>query len=642
MPNRIGVGKNATAALNKKTQNYNLPANFRKTLNTNNKTEFVYKGLTFTSQKNAEMSKKAAIAKKPNIAMAWTKNGSAALRRNVTLNAAQQSKWNAKKNEYKTEIAIARAIANEKYRKALMATKNATLISKGAKVKKYLMNARSNALRRFPPMPAPAAPAAAPANGGLINIPPPVVVKVKNAEACTPACVRISKIPLRDYQKRVCSVIRRQKGLIVVHSVGTGKTLTAVTASQCFLADNPGAKVFVLTPVTLMDNFRKAMRAYGISNSDPRYIIMGHQNFIGRYKEAVLYKKVVNRNGIQITSDPFRGNMVIIDEAHIYRTQPLVKKDKAGQAYDTDAKWMIRATRSAERVLCLTATPFYNSEKDLLNLVSMTKSTDFPNHNKTKWTNLFSFYERDHADPNFPRVNMMDVKVPMSMAYYNQYADIFRKERAKYPANMNISNSDKFYLKLRQLVGGFKKNQDENPKAEWVLKKVVEVLEKKGRMFVFANFRDTGVGRVEEQLKKFKIPFNAIHGDVAARDRTQIINDYNNGSVPILIITHAGGVGIDLKKTSDIVLFDNVWNPADEEQIIGRGVRFGSHIDLPKEKQVVNVHRLIIDVPPGANTSGGVVSWDLYMTTTYIEPKREKMAAVLNEIRTKYAIERRR
>ena len=640
MPNRLGVGKNATSALNKKTQNYNLPANFRKILNTNNKTEFVYQKKTFTSQKNAEMAVKALVAGKKNIAKAWAKNGNAAMRRNVTLNAAQKAAWNAKKNEYKRNIAIARAIANERYRKALMATKNATLISKSAKVKKYLMNARSNALRRFPPTPA-AAPAAAPGNGGgLINIPPPVVVRVKNAEACTPTCIRISKIPLRDYQKRVCTVIRRQKGLIVVHSVGTGKTLTAVTASQCFLADNPGAKVFVLTPVTLMDNFRKAMRSYGISNSDPRYIIMSHKMFLTRYSEAVLNKKVVNRNGVQITADPFRGNMVIIDEAHIFRTQPLVKK-RAGQPYDTDAKWMVRATRSAERVLCLTATPFYNNEKDLLNLISMTKSTDFANHDKTKWVNMFSFYERDHADPNFPRVNMFDVKVPMSMGYYNQYADIFREERSKHPPNMNISQSEAFLIKIRQLVGGFKKNQEENPKAEWVFNKVVEVLEKKGRMFIFANFRDTGVGRVEEQLKKRRIPYNAIHGEVTAADRTKIINAYNDGTVPILIITHAGGVGIDLKKTSDIVLFDNVWNPADEEQIIGRGVRFGSHADLPKEKQVVNVHRLLLDIPPGANTSGGVLSTDVIMTQMYIEPKRQKMAAVLNEIRTKYAIERR-
>ncbi len=640
MPNRLAVGQNinkrVAKQLNVKTQNYNLPANFRNTLNTANRTEFVYKGQTFTSQKNAEMALKALVAKKKNIAKAWTKNGNAAMRRNVNLNAAQKAAWNAKKNEYKKNIAIARAIASERYRKALMATKNAQLISKHGKVKQYLMNARANAYRRFPPA---AGPAPKPNEGAAL--PPPVTVKVKNAEVCTPACVRISKIPLRDYQKRVCKVIRGQRGLIVVHSVGTGKTLTAVTASQCFLADNPGAKVFVLTPVTLMDNFKKAMRAYGISNSDPRYVIMSHQMFLSRYKEAALNRKIVNRNGIQISPDPFKGNMVIIDEAHVFRTQPLTKKDKAGHVYDTEARWMIRATRSAERVLCLTATPFFNTEKDLLNLVAMTKSGNTPNHNKTTWKNLFSFYERDHSDPNFPRVNMFDVKVPMSMDYYRAYAAVFLAERAKYPPNINISESEAFLLKMRQLVGGFKKNQEENPKAEWVLNKVVDVLEKRGRVVIYATFKDTGVGRVEEQLKKFKIHFNAIHGDVPAKERTRIIDEYNSGRSPVLVITQAGGVGIDLKKTSDMILFDNVWNPANEEQIIGRGVRFGSHSDLPKDKQVVNVHRLVLDLPRGANTTGGIFSADLVMTQQIIEPKRAKMAAVLNDIRTKYSIERR-
>jgi superfamily II DNA or RNA helicase len=641
MPNRLGVGRNinkrVAKQLNVKTKNYNLPTNFRNTLNTSSRTEFVYQKKTFTSQKNAEMAVKALIAGKKNIAKAWVKNGNTAMRRNVSLNASQKAMWDAKKNEFKRNIAIARAIANERYRKALMATKNAQLVSKHGKVKKYLMNARSNVLRRFPPA---TAPAAHRVNEGA-PLPAPVTVRVRNQEACTPACVRISKMPLRDYQKRVCKVMRSQRGLIVVHSVGTGKTLTAVTASQCFLADNPGAKVFVLTPVTLMDNFRKAMRAYGISNSDSRYVIISHQMFLSRYKEAVLNRKVINRNGIQISSDPFRGHMVIIDEAHVFRTQPLIKK-QAGQAYDTDARWMIRATRSAERVLCLTATPFFNTEKDLLNLVAMTKSGNTPNNNKTTWKNLFSFYERDHADPNFPKVNMFDVKVPMSMDYYRDYERVFLAERAHFPKNVNISESEAFLLKMRQLVGGFKKNQEENPKAEWVLNKVVEVLEKKGRVVIYATFKDTGIGRVEEQFKKFKIHFNAIHGDIPAKERTRIIDEYNSGRSPVLLITQAGGVGIDLKKTSDMILFDNVWNPANEEQIIGRGVRFGSHADLPKEKQVVNVHRLVLDLPPGANTSGGVFSADLVMTKQIIEPKRAKMAAVLNDIRTKYAIERSR
>jgi len=593
-------------------------------------TEFIYKGQQFTSQKNAEMARKAMIAKRENIARAWLKNGNPALRQNVKLTPEQQAKWAEKRPKIITEIAIARAIANENYRRKLAKTKNANL-----------QNARANILRRFPPV-ARNSPPKAPArnsssrNKGAHALPAPVSIKVRQQECNSPACIRISKMPLKEYQTRVCKAIRNQRGLVVVHSVGSGKTLTAVTASQCFLQDHPGAKVFVLTPLTLIDNFKKAMVGYGLRNNDDRYIIISHETFLYRYKEAVQTRAPVTRDGFTITTDPFKGNMVIIDEAHEFRTQPLIKKDKAGHAYNTDARWMIRAARGAERVLCLTATPFFNSEKDLWNLVSMVKAKDFQNANKTHWKGLFSFYERDHKDPNFPRVNMYDQKIQMSQKFYKVYEEIFEATRDKFPPQMNISSSEKFLLKMRQAVGGYMK-KGENPKSEWIINKVIDVLEKKGRAFIYASFVDTGIGRVEEQLKKFDIKFNAIHGSVPPRERTRIINEYNSGQTPILLITSAGGVGIDLKETSDIILFDNVWNPANEAQIIGRGVRFGSHSHLPAEKRLVNVHRLILDLPKGHDPR--IFSADVVMTQTYIEPKRAKMETVLNAIRTSYSIE---
>lgn len=583
-------------------------------------TEFIYKGQKFMSQKDALMAVKALFAKRKNIAKAWVKNGNAAMRQNVTLNAEQQAKWNAARKGFITEIAIARAIANENYRRQLAKTKNANL-----------QNARANILRRFPPKAN-----SPPARNEGAPLPAPVSIKVKEDACNSAACIRISKMPLKEHQTRVCKVIRKQRGLIVVHSVGSGKTLTAVTASQCFLHDHPGAKVFVLTPLTLIDNFKKAMVGYGLKNNDDRYIIISHETFLSRFKKAIQNKVPVTRDGFTITSDPFKGNMVIIDEAHRFRTQPLIVKDKAGQAYNTDARWMIRAARGAERILCLTATPFVNTEKDLLNLVSMVKAKDFANNNRSKWGGLFSFYERDHKDPNFPRVNMYDQKIKMSQTFYKVYEQIFEATADKFPPQMNISSSEKFLLKMRQAVGGYMK-KGENPKSEWIINKVLEVLEKKGRVFIYASFIDTGIGRVEEQFKKFGINFNAIHGDVPRAERTRIIDEYNSGQTPVLLITQAGGVGIDLKETSDIILFDNVWNPANESQIIGRGVRFGSHARLPPEKRVVNVHRLILDLPTGHDPR--IFSADVVMTKTFIEPKRKKMEMVLNAIRTKYSIE---
>jgi hypothetical protein len=232
---------------------------------------------------------------------------------------------------------------------------------------------------------------------------------------------------------------------------------------------------------------------------------------------------------------------------------------------------------------------------------------------------------------------MYTQEILMTDEYFKVYEPLYRRLIKNHPG-MNISNSPSFYLKFRQLVGGYMKTGP-NPKADWTIGKIVETLEKGGRIVIYATFVETGIGRVEEKLKKYGIGYNAIHGDVTRAERTKIINEYNSGKTPVLLITQAGGQGIDLKETSDIVLFDIVWNPANEAQIIGRGVRFGSHEGLPAAKRVVNVHRLALKMP--VPNQEGLASMDSLMIA-FVEKKRALMEQVMNDIRTKYSIERGR
>ena len=67
----------------------------------------------------------------------------------------------------------------------------------------------------------------------------------------------------------------------------------------------------------------------------------------------------------------------------------------------------------------------------------------------------------------------------------------------------------------------------------------------------------------------------------------------------VLIITDAGAESIDLKRVQDIVVMDPTWTRTKEDQIVGRGQRWKSHADLPREKQKVTVHRLFLDGPDG-------------------------------------------
>ena len=54
------------------------------------------------------------------------------------------------------------------------------------------------------------------------------------------------------------------------------------------------------------------------------------------------------------------------------------------------------------------------------------------------------------------------------------------------------------------------------------------------------------------------------------------------------------GEGIDLKGVSNIFILDPVWNYSKLQQIIGRGVRYNSHIHLPPKQRHVDIYKLVL------------------------------------------------
>jgi SNF2 family DNA or RNA helicase len=94
------------------------------------------------------------------------------------------------------------------------------------------------------------------------------------------------------------------------------------------------------------------------------------------------------------------------------------------------------------------------------------------------------------------------------------------------------------------------------------------------------------------RLKKEGIPYAHITGDVEQHRRELAIRRYNEGLLKVLIISKAGGEGIDLKNTTSMVIMEPSWNEATHRQVIGRAVRFQSHVSLPRAKQHVAIYRL--------------------------------------------------
>ena len=61
-------------------------------------------------------------------------------------------------------------------------------------------------------------------------------------------------------------------------------------------------------------------------------------------------------------------------------------------------------------------------------------------------------------------------------------------------------------------------------------------------------------------------------GGQSQSERDEIISSYKQSEEfeLLLISLKAGGVGLNLQETDTLILFDRWWNPAVEEQAIGR------------------------------------------------------------------------
>ena len=75
-------------------------------------------------------------------------------------------------------------------------------------------------------------------------------------------------------------------------------------------------------------------------------------------------------------------------------------------------------------------------------------------------------------------------------------------------------------------------------------------------------------------------------------------NNYYGELIKLLMTTRTGAEGLDLKEVRYIHIMEPYWQPVLLEQIIGRGVRNGSHLKLKKEDRTVEVFIYMATLTP--------------------------------------------
>ena len=426
----------------------------------------------------------------------------------------------------------------------------------------------------------------------------------KSDEKMNLSCITDSQIPLRDYQKIVVKHMLSNRGIIAIHSTGAGKTLTAVTATQCYLQNSPKGKVYVITPKSLQDNFIKELERYGINNLK-RYELYTINGFINASRD-----KKIKCNKC----------MIVIDESHNLRTQIKSgrenKKGKKIKATGSGSLEILKQSKNAERILLLTATPVVNYPEDLNNLVSMIKGVN-PLNSKEFNTILespllfnkyfgciVSMYSptQEEVKHLYPSYEIEDVFIPMENKYLEDYKKVesnllpdclydfwdINRDSEKLP-NLKV-----FYNGLRRASNGL--DEKKSQKINWIIEHI-DRSSPEDKYVVFSHFLKAGSRLLIKRLKELNIPYGYIDGTLSRTSRREVVEKYNQDRIKVLIISKAGGEGLDLKATRNIIIMEPSWNEATIRQIIGRGVRVGSHFGLPVNKQNVKVYKLYLIKP---------------------------------------------
>ena len=106
------------------------------------------------------------------------------------------------------------------------------------------------------------------------------------------------------------------------------------------------------------------------------------------------------------------------------------------------------------------------------------------------------------------------------------------------------------------------------------------------RVLLFSQFTEM-LALIETALAKRKIPHQTLTGQTPARERTAMVERFQQGELPLFLISlKAGGTGLNLTAADTVIHYDPWWNPAAEAQATDRAHRIG-------QQKPVFVYRLI-------------------------------------------------
>jgi len=389
-------------------------------------------------------------------------------------------------------------------------------------------------------------------------------------------------IKLFDHQNRCVEWLKKHDGLVLYHSMGSGKTITSIAMVSQFKF-----QIIIISTKASRKNFQDDIKKMGLDIS--RIQIITYQKVIKMIMEGEL---------------DFSEYSIIIDEAHHLRTGTKLQSI------------LITECMKAKKIVLLTGTIFYNSLTDLSVLVNIIKRDEvLPETNKEFkfffWDEMYeapgsidtfkeriggtiSYFKKTH-DTHYPKSFTTYIKVDMVNTQISEYRHYLKKILSlDNIQHIDYSIIDKRkvnnFLNVTRQLSNTIENSPDFPKilAIW------EYIKKSQKpIIVYSNYLANGILPLTVHLNNNKVSYALYYGEQTEEKRNKIIDGYNDRKIDVLLITSAGSESLDLKNTRSIHIMEPYWNESKINQIIGRAIRYDSHKALPESERTVEIVRWI-------------------------------------------------
>lgn len=145
-------------------------------------------------------------------------------------------------------------------------------------------------------------------------------------------------------------------------------------------------------------------------------------------------------------------------------------------------------------------------------------------------------------------------------------------------------------LRLRQLCCDpalvYEDYHAESAKLIMCMELIQNAIEGGHKILLFSQFTSM-LSRIQEQLQEAQIPFLSLTGATGKERRAALVEEFQNGEVPVFCISlKAGGTGLNLTAADIVIHYDPWWNVAVQNQATDRAHRIG-------QKNPVTVYKLI-------------------------------------------------